>query len=168
VDVVVDRTTECVPPPAGLVGWWRGEGDATDSAGANEGTIQGAVSFGPGMVGQAFSFNGSGTVSVPDSPALDPRQYMTVAAWFNVIDVPVNFPGIVTKGPTNAQYLIFLNALASTPSGAAPVCFRVNVGPDNPASSAQVVLRTVCSSTPVLFNQFTHVAGTYDGTTLKL
>ena len=33
----------CVDPPPDLVGWWPGEGDATDIAGDNDGTIIGAT-----------------------------------------------------------------------------------------------------------------------------
>src|SRR5207249_415259 len=31
--------TNCVPPPSGLVSWWRAEGNALDSADANHGTL---------------------------------------------------------------------------------------------------------------------------------
>src|SRR5206468_11845301 len=47
---------ECVPAGAGLVGWWKGEGNGNDATGANNGTLAG-VSFTNGEVGQAFSFN---------------------------------------------------------------------------------------------------------------
>ncbi|HLX68957.1 MAG TPA: hypothetical protein VKV04_04940, partial [Verrucomicrobiae bacterium] len=43
----------CTPPPSGLVGWWRAEGNALDSIGGNNGVITGAVSFASGEVGQA-------------------------------------------------------------------------------------------------------------------
>ncbi len=45
----------------GLADWYRGEGNAADSAGTNKGTIVGGVSFTPGVVGQAFNFNGQGS-----------------------------------------------------------------------------------------------------------
>ncbi len=48
----------CVPPPSGLVNWWQGEGNANDSAGGANGTLQNGASFAPGKVGQAFSFDG--------------------------------------------------------------------------------------------------------------
>src|SRR2546426_844471 len=43
----------CVPAPSGLVSWWRGNGDANDVVGGNNGTLQGGVTFVPGKVGQA-------------------------------------------------------------------------------------------------------------------
>src|SRR5438128_1008235 len=45
---------------AGLISWWLGEGNANDIAGANNGTLVGGVTFTPGLVGQAFSFAGTG------------------------------------------------------------------------------------------------------------
>ncbi len=50
---------QCIPPPANLVSWWQGEGNANDSADGNHGVPQGAVSFAAGKVGQAFSFDDS-------------------------------------------------------------------------------------------------------------
>ncbi len=50
----------CVPAPAGLVSWWRAEENANDAADGNNGTIAGTgtVAYGPGVVGQAFVFDG--------------------------------------------------------------------------------------------------------------
>src|SRR5437879_12451696 len=59
---------DCVPAPAGLIGWWRAESNALDSAGTNDGTIPFGMVYTNGEVGQAFSFNASGKrVSIPDS-----------------------------------------------------------------------------------------------------
>ena len=53
----------CVPPPSGLVSWWRGDGDLTDSVGTNDGIDGdaggGTVSFVAGVVGQALHFDGT-------------------------------------------------------------------------------------------------------------
>ena len=48
----------CVQPPAGLVGWWPGNGNANDIANGNNATLQDGATFAPGMVGQAFTFDG--------------------------------------------------------------------------------------------------------------
>ena len=49
----------CGPPPPGLTNWWAGEGNAEDSRGSANGTISGGVSFVPGIIGQAFRFDGT-------------------------------------------------------------------------------------------------------------
>ena len=74
----------CVTPPAGLISWWRAEGDATDALSANNGTLHGEVAFAAGEVGQAFSFNGSNaSVQVPDSASLDfaSNAPVTIELW---------------------------------------------------------------------------------------
>ena len=52
----------CTPPPAGLVSWWPGDGDATDFVGSNDGTMI-PNAFATGFVtsgnGQAFNFTGA-------------------------------------------------------------------------------------------------------------
>ncbi|MGI9104223.1 MAG: LamG domain-containing protein [Terriglobales bacterium] len=48
----------CVPPPAGLVSWWPGEGNAVDIQSGDSGTTPNGLSFTSGKVGQAFQFDG--------------------------------------------------------------------------------------------------------------
>src|SRR5262249_31808080 len=55
----------CLPPPSGLAGWWRGEGNAFDEVGTNHGTQVGGVGYSTGTLGQAFNFNGSNYVVIP-------------------------------------------------------------------------------------------------------
>ncbi len=56
----------CTPPPSGMISWWSGDNNALDMIGSNNGTLVNGATYAPGMVGQAFSFNGSGDyVSVP-------------------------------------------------------------------------------------------------------
>src|SRR5438477_9783818 len=40
--------------------YWRGDGNASDSIGGVDGTLQGATSFGQGEAGQAFEFGSQG------------------------------------------------------------------------------------------------------------
>ena len=72
---------QSVPAPAGMVGWWKAEGNALDSAGTNNGVLQGGAGYAAGEVGQAFSLDGStGCVQIPDAPALQPAS-LTLEAW---------------------------------------------------------------------------------------
>ena len=80
----------CATPPAGLVGWWPGEGNANDIVSTNNGTLEGGASFVSGEVGQAFGFDGStGYVQVPDSDlwAFGTNSF-TVELWANFNAVP--------------------------------------------------------------------------------
>ena len=54
-------------PLPGLVSWWPGDGHADDVAGGNHGTLLNGATFAPGVVGQAFSFDGvDGYVEIGD------------------------------------------------------------------------------------------------------
>jgi hypothetical protein len=62
----------CPCAPSGMVAWWRGNGDTSDYAGTNDAVFEGTAAYGPGEVGQAFSFDGIRTyLQVQDSPLWD-------------------------------------------------------------------------------------------------
>src|SRR5262249_52152799 len=74
----------CTPPPAGLVSWWPGDGNANDIVSGNDGTLQNGATFGPGLVGQAFSFDGvDDFVAVPNNDNLNPTGPFSVDLWVN-------------------------------------------------------------------------------------
>jgi hypothetical protein len=74
----------CAPAPAGLVSWWRGENSTTDAVGGNNGTIAGTgtVTYGPGVVGQAFVFDGTHRDRLDlGNPVSLQLQDFTLEAW---------------------------------------------------------------------------------------
>ena len=95
----------CCSPPAGLVGWWPGDGNANDIAGTNTGTLQGGATAGAsGVVGLAFSFDGTnGYVQIPDAPALKPAN-LTLEGWvlFSGLDSALS-----GTAPSGDQYIVF-------------------------------------------------------------
>ena len=78
---VIEASQPCVAGGAGVVGWWRGENNATDGTGNNHGTASGGVTYAAGKVGQAFALNGASYVDVPDSPSLEMTSQFTLEAW---------------------------------------------------------------------------------------
>jgi formylglycine-generating enzyme required for sulfatase activity len=76
-------TNNCVPAPPGLIAWWPGNGTANDIIGGNNGVLQGGVSYASGPSALAFDFDGTGTVIISNSPALNfaPDAPLTVEAW---------------------------------------------------------------------------------------
>ena len=95
----------CQMPPSGLIGWWPGEGNANDIAYVDNGSLQGgATASAAGLVGNAFSFDGTNSyVQIPDTPTLD-QNIFTVEAW-------VLFRSLTSAGlggsPAGQQYIIF-------------------------------------------------------------
>ena len=100
VQITVNSPPQCYPICDGLVAWWRGEGGAYDSVTGQSGTPKNGASFGPGIVGQAFSFAGNGDyVEVPDSDlwAFGANDF-SIEFWANFNAVPassIGNPGIV-------------------------------------------------------------------------
>lgn len=77
-------TSTCLTPPANLVSWWAGDGNATDLTGGNNGTVQGGTSYAAGEVGQAFQFDGStGYVTAGNPANLRLTSAITIDAWIN-------------------------------------------------------------------------------------
>ena len=71
----------CSPTAPGLVSWWPGDGDATDIIDGNSGTVGPGVTFVPGKVQKAFSFNSSGArVTLPTATNLQLQDF-TMEAW---------------------------------------------------------------------------------------
>ncbi len=76
---------DCAPAPAGLVSWWRGENNASDSIGANQGSPVSGLAYTNGEVDQAFSFNGSSSyVRVSNDPSLNPTGSFSIELWMNL------------------------------------------------------------------------------------
>ena len=152
----------CLPAPSGLVGWWRGDGNALDSVGTNHGVWTGAAAYAPGQAGQAFSFNGSGSVvQIPDSPALDfdPNGAFTVELWtyynaniqsyYLLTKESYYWPGNSPQPYVSLQYQLGINAYGGG------IYFLT-------------LQHEVATQTPLPPNAWSHLAATCDGSTLCL
>lgn len=91
--------TGCLLPPRGLVGWWPGDGNANDIQLGSNGTVTSGASFAPGLVGQAFLFDGiNAFVNVPDTAALHAvTTAATVDAWIKPQPSPAFFGWIFAR-----------------------------------------------------------------------
>ncbi len=151
----------CTPPPAGLVAWWPGEGNALDIAGANNGTLLNGVTFAPGVVGQGFRFDGTNSfMQVPDAPTLKPTS-VTVEAWVWLDPNTPSAGSEVVVFKRNSWTFLFegytlVKDHADNGNGTFSDRFAFVVT----RNGNQVILR---STTVVQRGVWYHVAGTYDG-----
>ena len=149
-----------VTPSADLVGAWNfneTSGSARDaSTFGNHGALSGAARVTTGKFGGALQFDGvNDYVGVPDSASLDLTKGMTIEAWVN--------PARLTDHRTIAfkehraawhqAYSLYASEGTSRPSA------EIGVGS---SYSAQTSSQTIPA------NAWTHVAATYDGTTLRV
>jgi uncharacterized repeat protein (TIGR01451 family) len=83
IDAGVNWSLQGPATIAGLADWWRGDGNAADSAGTNGGTVNGGVTFTPGVSGQAFNFDGNfgSYVDFGTGPDIVGTGAFTVATW---------------------------------------------------------------------------------------
>jgi len=112
-------------PPNGLVSWWRGEGNATDSVGANHGTLRNGATFAPGREGQAFSLDAvDDYVSLANTTTMDVGTgEFSVAFWVQFHTLAADqtlFNKDVGTFPNDQTYLVeydVANPSAGTPAG---------------------------------------------------
>jgi hypothetical protein len=141
----------CEQLPKGIAGWWPGDGNANDiSLAANNGTLVNGTTFGTGVDGQGFVFDGvNDRMDVLDTPTMRPAKF-TLAAW---VRSNVTLPG------------------------ACIICKQIGTGDANSyslwASGGFLrggMFRFAEAIAPITFdvNRTYHVATTYDGLLIRL
>jgi len=149
--------TASLKPEPGLVlayGFEETSGSAaTDSSPfANNGTLNGATSSASGKYGRALSFDGTNDrVDVPDAASLDLTSGMTLEAWVKPTAVSGWRTALMKERGANLVYALYAS------NGAVPTT-------ENFTSTEN----SSPGTTGLALNTWTHLASTYDGTTLRL
>jgi Concanavalin A-like lectin/glucanases superfamily/Bacterial Ig domain len=151
------------PTALGLVAEWSfddasGLSAQDDSGNGHTGTLSQANWSTTGKYNGALAFNGTNSwVTVADAAALDLTTGMTIEAWVNPTSL-TSWRSILLKERTvGLSYSLY----ATNPDvGSAPPATFINLGIANDTSA---------SGTQALpLNTWTHLAGTYDGSQLKM
>ena len=127
----------------------------TDLSGhGNTGTINGAVWSAAGKFGNALSFNGTNSwVTVNDAASLDLSSTMTLEAWVNPTTLGAVWRTVILKEqPGELIYSLYANTDTTRPSA------NVFVTSEHETRGTAALA----------IGAWTHLAATYDGTTLKL
>jgi hypothetical protein len=139
--------TPVQPDPNGLTAYYPMEGNANDTAGANNGTLLGGPVFAAGKVGQAIQFDGlDDYVDCGAAPALDIRDTITLSCWIKVAAFTKNWETILAKGDNSYR----MSRSATTGNS---VHFGCN-GPTGANLNATAL---------VTDNNWHHIACVYDG-----
>jgi hypothetical protein len=149
--LTVNPPPPCDPPPAGLVSWWKGDGDATDPASGNNGVLVNGVTFAPGQVGQAFAFNGSSYVQVPNNPSLNLTNELTLELWYKDTGSSGPWYGLIAKRAPSPQGASF--GMSASPTG-----YGLTVYLQDPNYPSYQTSTYTPAPTPGVFH---HVAATY-------
>ncbi len=100
---IVMPVDTCSAAPSGLVAWWKGDGNASDSAGINNPAVVSGIRYTDGKVGQAFQFDGDNSlITVPRSPSLTTSD-LTITAWIFPTDAAAPRPIVDCGGPGQAS-----------------------------------------------------------------
>ncbi len=152
----LDPRTDCVQPPDSLVSLWKGEGNGNDTWSTNHGTLQNGAGFAPGRVGQAFSFDGvAGYVRIPVQPALL-LDHFSIAAWVKpnaLVDDPSGEEVLFAQDDGRPQLVV----RTGTSGMKVAIQFRASTNYPDCVSRSEIPI-----------GNFSHVAGTWDGLTLRL
>lgn len=141
-----------MPPPANIVAWYPGDGNANDIIGGNNGTLQGNTTFANGKVLQAFSLDGNGDRVVVGNTAALQLQNFTIENFVRRAS-----PTLVTNDPN-----------AGSPGG---TFFAYGFGgygflidqPTGRIGLTQIGMSVVFSTTTITDTSYHHVAVTKSG-----
>ena len=160
VDLDLPAAAACAAPMPGLAAWWAGDSNARDAVyfGA-DGTTNTAVSFVPGKVGQAFSFDGlSATATLPVSARFE--SPFSVEAWvMPKKNLALQWIALRSVAPNGAADFGLTQKESSTDDGTQRFGFGVSAGNK---------FFQVESAHPLELGRFYHVVGTYDGTAVRI
>jgi len=146
---------------AGLIGWWKFDetagNTAADSSGCHHnGTLVGNAKWAKGKTGGAIDLDGHGSfVRIAGKAAFDMADQTTIACWVNIHSVPVEWMAIVTKGDSAWRL--------STDHQERK--FHMSVNDYNHNDVEAISLH---GATEVNVGEWHQVAGVYDGKVMKL
>lgn len=147
--------------PAGWVAFWPADGNANGLSGKHDGELVGGATFGPGVKGQAFQFNGNGEdVKIPGGSDFNLGDKATIEFWMkaNPGNSMHSYQGLVTSDFW----------FVSLTSGYTPnIGVNFGISTDDGRSFAETA-NPNRGGFVVSAGEWHHVAGVYDGTKLQL
>src|SRR5438477_11049331 len=147
----------CVPPPPDMVSWWPGDGNTDDIMDGNSGAFVGNATYATGEVGQAFSFDGSNYVQVPDAANLDfaPNAPITVDMW------------VYRTGSAGAMHFVGKRVGCAGNNSSFNYQMGLNTGSGEGLFFGDGIGNEVTTGQDLPLNTWTHLAGTFDGSTYR-
>jgi hypothetical protein len=142
----------CVTPPSNMVSWWPGDDNANDIQDGNNGTLQGNITFVPGMVVQAFSSMTPGGDALVGNPANLQLSTFTFDAWIRLNPATLTGNGVPVITYGSGGYGFGVSGPSQCGTGQ---LFLTEVGVSH-----------VCSTAAISDTNWHHVAVTKSGSTV--
>ncbi len=145
------------PANADLVMHLKADGTALDASGnGNDGTLVNGTGYASGILGQAFSFDGSNDyVTVAADPALESTDLFSIAMW--------------VRTPTVGGLKLLADSSHGSSNGNNGWALQLNnIGQASFAYGNGSQFPEVNATTQIDDNIFRHLAATYDGSNLKI
>ena len=149
----------CVPPPAGLMGKWTAERDLSEEIHRLQPFQVGGVNRAAGKVGVGIEFLGNGHMEFRDAPRFNLTGPLTLEGW-------VYYKGFEIS-PQDGGVLVAKWGDPASRSPSYGLFVRSNGVPFF-AISSDGVRATRAEATLPLVVEMTHLAGVWDGTTMRL
>ncbi len=155
------RLSGTIDPLQGLVSWWPGDGHANDIVGANHGALQNDATFAPGMVKQAFSFDGTDDfVDIGDVADLEGLPQASVDLWMtttNLTQSGATAGSVLLSKADGSTYPIQIFLCTGDGQAEIGVFFMVASGRGN----------RYTADLPISADIWTHVAAVFDNSQSK-
>lgn len=147
----------CVAVPGGLVTWWPGDGNAKDVWGENDGTLRNGATFAAGKVGSAFSLDGVDDYVSSPGTSINGLQQLSIDAWVKPAELPSGeFQRFVSLSAPDTEKAVLRHDGVNGPQQ-----LHFFMGIDG-------VPRHIRVDGALQAGVFQHVAGTYDGSVMRL
>ncbi len=162
----VDATsTGCIEPYSGLVSWWPGDGNVIDIKDGNDGFLMGDTTFAPGLIDQAFSFDGDGDYVWAPSNGIYELQELTIETWVWIDELKYEMQRFVALEGAKAV-LRHDGVTDSWWAGLGQLHFYMNFG--GAPWHGEDDLRDIRVNNVLEEGVWYHIAGTYDGNEMRL
>lgn len=150
-NISVSFDPEPTAPPQGLVAWWSGDSGAKDVLKRANGMLVNGAGNSPGLVGNALSLPVGAYVGVPYQSFLAPTRAVTVEAWINQDRQLGTYDPVLSTAGCSLEF-----------HGTGVPSFWINLNDGSGWKGVWPGLAMVPT------RAWTHVAGTYDGLTLRI
>jgi alpha-tubulin suppressor-like RCC1 family protein len=149
----------------GIVSWWPGDGHYNDMYGGNVAFPAYGVTFAEGIFDSAFAFPGpfgpppANPYTMAGGVGINDLEQLSISTWLKLNSIPTDIQRFVTIAPPTIESAVLRHDGTNNPHTSNQLHFYMRIDGSFQDIRVNDVLQTGC---------FHHIAGTYDGSHLRL